>query len=102
MTEANPVNLSAPAAVNYLVMDNNGTTRMTVNAAGTASGFGTFYPYGEPGNGATSGEYEWTNQIRESDGVDHFWRRDYASQLARWLSPDPSGLAAVNPANPQS
>ena len=102
MTEANPINLSAPAAVNYLVMDNNDTTRMTANAPGTASGFATFYPYGEPGNGATSAEYGWTNQIRESNGVDHFWRRDYASQLARWLSPDPAGLAAVSLTNPQT
>jgi hypothetical protein len=47
-------------------MDNNDTTRMTVNASGTASGFGTFYPYGEPGGGAVSTEYEWTNQIRGS------------------------------------
>jgi RHS repeat-associated protein len=83
-------------------MDNNDTTRMTVNASGTASGFATFYPYGEPGNGATSAEYEWTNQIRDSNGVDHFWRRDYASQLARWLSPDPAGLAAVSLTNPQT
>ncbi len=102
MTEANPINLGAPAAVNYLVMDNNDTTRMTVNASGTASGFATFYPYGEPGNGATSAEYEWTNQIRDSNGVDHFWRRDYASQLARWLSPDPAGLAAVSLTDPQT
>ncbi len=58
VTEANPTNLSAPAAVNYLAMDNNDTTRMTVIASGTGSRFATFYPYGEPGNGATCAEYE--------------------------------------------
>ncbi|MGH9525254.1 MAG: RHS repeat-associated core domain-containing protein, partial [Terriglobales bacterium] len=102
VSEASPINLTAPAAVNYLAMDNNDTTRMTVNASGTASGFGTFYPYGEPGNGAAGAEYEWTNQLRDSYGVDRFWHRDYASQLARWLSPDPAGLAAVSLADPQT
>lgn len=101
MAEANPVNLSAPAAVDYLVMDNHDTTRRTVNASGTASGFATFYPHGEPGNGATSTEYEWTNQRRDSYGTDHFRRRDYPSQLARWLSSDPAGLAAVSLTSPQ-
>ena len=62
-TEANPINLSAPAAVNYLVMDNNDTMQMTANTSGTASGFATFDPRGEPGNSATGAECVWTNQI---------------------------------------
>lgn len=34
--------------------------------------------------------------------LDHTQFRQYTSQLARWLSPDPAGLAAVDPMNPQS
>jgi RHS repeat-associated protein len=33
---------------------------------------------------------------------DHTQFRQYSSQLARWISPDPAGLAAVDPSNPQS
>src|SRR5439155_23352522 len=28
--------------------------------------------------------------------------RQYSSSLGRWMHPDPAGLAAVNPSNPQS
>ncbi len=31
-----------------------------------------------------------------------FPAREYHAGEGRWLSPDPAGLAAVNPANPQS
>jgi RHS repeat-associated protein len=34
--------------------------------------------------------------------LDHTWFRQYSSQFARWTSPDPAGLAAVDPSNPQS
>ena len=36
------------------------------------------------------------------DNLDDFPKRFLQPMMARWLSPDPSGLAAVNPANPQS
>jgi RHS repeat-associated protein len=42
---------------------------------------------------------------RERDAetsLDHTQFRQYTSQLARWMTPDPAGLAAVDPGNPQS
>jgi hypothetical protein len=36
------------------------------------------------------------------DHLNDFQHRLLAPMMARWLSPDPSGLAAVSPANPQS
>lgn len=36
------------------------------------------------------------------DGLDHTWFRQYSSSLGRWMHPDPAGLAAVDPSNPQS
>ena len=33
---------------------------------------------------------------------DHFGAREYAKSQGHWLTPDPAGLAAVNPANPQT
>jgi len=59
------------------------------------------YPFGEEAQ-ATSAEYKWTNQIRDANALDHFAFRTYSSNLARWLSPDPAGLAAANPAEPSS
>ncbi len=60
-----------------------------------------FYPFGEEAQ-TTSAEYQWTNQIRDGNALDHFAFRTYSSNLARWLSADPAGLAAVNPAEPSS
>ncbi|MGH9472665.1 MAG: RHS repeat-associated core domain-containing protein, partial [Terriglobales bacterium] len=34
--------------------------------------------------------------------LEHFWFRQYSNTQGRWLSPDPAGLAAANPADPQS
>jgi RHS repeat-associated protein len=33
---------------------------------------------------------------------DHTWFRGYEWNLGRWMSPDPAGLAAADPSNPQS
>ena len=32
----------------------------------------------------------------------HFWFRQYSPTQGRWMMPDPAGLAAVNPGDPQS
>ena len=36
------------------------------------------------------------------DNLDHTWFRQYSSTLGRWMTPDPAGLAAADPGNPQS
>jgi len=36
------------------------------------------------------------------NNADHFGAREYAKSQGRWLTPDPAGLAAVNPSNPQT
>jgi RHS repeat-associated protein len=68
---------------------------------------GAHAPFGE--------EYSFTVQYpkpsiftgQEDDGYDnpttyYFQERNYPSSQGRWLSPDPAGLAAVDPSNPQS
>lgn len=37
-----------------------------------------------------------------NSGLDDFLFRRYSSTQSRWISPDPAGLAAVDPTNPQS
>ena len=43
-----------------------------------------------------------TKTIQNSKGVPPAWFRQYASSNARWMTPDPAGLSAVDPTNPQS
>jgi RHS repeat-associated protein len=45
----------------------------------------------------------YTGKERDAEsGLDYFGARYYSSNMGRFSSPDPSGLASVNPANPQS
>ncbi len=64
----------------------------------------SYAPFGEVYANAGAGSSEWFTGI-DADTAPNLWdfpAREYASVQGRWLSPDPSGLAAVNPANPQS
>jgi len=36
------------------------------------------------------------------NNADHFGAREYSKTQGRWLSPDPAGMAAVKPSNPQT
>ncbi|PYU09185.1 MAG: hypothetical protein DMG37_24100 [Acidobacteria bacterium] len=63
-----------------------------------------YLPFGEL-NSSDSGTstHKFTSDERDSETtLDHTWFRQYSSQLGRWMHPDPAGLAAANPANPQS
>ncbi len=64
-----------------------------------------YAPFGEPyaelsgGNGDLS----FTGQNKDTDWLNFdFMYREYDPRQGRWLSPDPSGLAAVDPSDPQS
>ena len=62
-----------------------------------------YAPFGEAYAGAGAGEQMFTGKgQRLAAGIYDFPFRHYSPAQGRWLSPDPSGLAAVNPANPQS
>ena len=68
---------------------------------------GAFGPYGE--NYAEQGEIDRTftgqGQAVVNSGsypLYDFLMREYHPVWGRWVSPDPAGLGAVNPANPQS
>jgi RHS repeat-associated protein len=63
-----------------------------------------YLPFGEL-NSSDSGitTHKFTGDERDSEtGLDHTWFRQYSSSLGRWMRPDPAGLAAVDPSNPQS
>ena len=62
--------------------------------AGGLAGYVTF----------TSGGYAFTVNPGENQGsgLDDFMFRRYSPGQSRWISPDPAGLAAVDPSNPQT
>jgi RHS repeat-associated protein len=93
--------VAAGGNIVYNALDALGSTAETVNAGNGQVTPMRYYPYGEIEND-NSAEYMWTNQIRDVNGNDHFWFRNYAAPLARWLKPDPLNLGAVDPTDPQS
>ncbi len=62
------------------------------------------FPFGELWyETGTASKWKFTSYERDSEtGLDHTWFRQYSSSLGRWMHPDPAGLAAVDPSNPQS
>jgi RHS repeat-associated protein len=65
--------------------------------------FDTAYaPFGEPYASSGTADLSFTGQRQDTvAGLYDFPAREYSIQ-GRWPSPDPAGLAAVDPSNPQS
>ena len=62
----------------------------------------SYAPYGEAYNGSTT-DLDFTGQYQDTlSGLYDFLNREYSPVQGRWISPDPSGVAAVDPTNPQS
>jgi RHS repeat-associated protein len=63
----------------------------------------TYAPYGEPYAQAGTTDLSFTGQDQDTvSGMYDFLYRKYVPVQGRWLSPDPAGLAAVNPGSPQT
>jgi RHS repeat-associated protein len=85
--------------------DNLGTPRVSTDYTGTVRRTETMGPFGD-GFTETYTGLDFTSFAggvwdQENNG-DHFGAREYAKTQGRWLTPDPSGMAAVDPSNPQS
>jgi RHS repeat-associated protein len=89
----------------YYYFGNHLGSAAITDATGTLCYDADFYPIG--------GELDFTNNCAQNykfagmeqdpeTGDYHNQYRQYASNLGRWLSPDPSGTAAVSLANPQT
>jgi len=60
-------------------------------------------PYGEAYGQASTTDVSFTGQDQDTaPGMHDFYARRYTSASGRWISPDPAGLNAVDPANPQT
>lgn len=79
-----------------------GSARMTSTPTRTVSSTTAYAPFGETYAQSGSSDLSFTGQNSDtSSGVYDFMFREYGTQ-GRWPSPDPAGLAAVNPSYPQS
>ncbi|HET9088311.1 MAG TPA: RHS repeat-associated core domain-containing protein [Acidobacteriaceae bacterium] len=87
----------------YYQNDQIGSARMQTAGGGWPVSQDVYYPYGvEPTPPADANHYKFATLERDAEtGLDHAWFRQYASQMGRWLSPDPSN-ASYDLANPQS
>ena len=88
----------------YYVSDQIGSARSEVSFGSWPLWWGSFDPFGvETDTNTTPNNFKFTGQERDAEsGNDYFKARSYASNLGRFISPDPSGLTFAEPANPQS
>jgi RHS repeat-associated protein len=80
------------------------STRVTTDAMGAVIGQQGHFPYGESWYAQNSTtNWQFTSYQRDGEsGNDYAMARSYVNRLARFSSPDPAGLSAFNPADPQT
>lgn len=62
-----------------------------------------YAPYGEDYADSGTTDLNFTGQNQDTvSGLYDFMFREYHPVSGRWIQPDPAGVAAANPANPQS
>jgi RHS repeat-associated protein len=82
--------------------DHLGSTRFASTPSRTTYYDGAYAPFGEPYAQSGTADPSFTGQRQDTvAGLYDFPAREYSIQ-GRWTSPDPAGLAAVDPSNPQS
>jgi len=87
----------------YRHADHLGSSRLATTPTQTLYSSTAYAPYGEPYSQAGTTDLSFTGQEQDTvSGIHDFPARKYPVNQGRWLSPDPAGLAAANPANPQS
>jgi RHS repeat-associated protein len=81
-----------------------GSARLTSTSTQAVFASGALAPYGEVYDWTGTSAYEsFTGEQQDTaSGVYDFPARRLSASMGRWLSPDPLGVGAVNPANPQS
>ncbi len=80
-----------------------GSDRLESSTTRTILDDNAYAPFGEPYAQTGNGEISFTGQNKDTDWLQYdFLFRQYDPKQGRWLSPDPAGLGAVDPGNPQS
>jgi RHS repeat-associated protein len=98
---------NGPTLSYYRHADWLGSSRLASTPSRTVYYDGAYAPYGEnyAEVGTTDRNFTGQNQDTISSGpypLYDFLYREYHPTWGRWVSPDPAGLGAVDPSNPQS
>jgi RHS repeat-associated protein len=93
--------------VHFQLADWLGTRRVQTDYLGQTEDTFQSQPYGDEmihsNAGADVSDHHFTGKERDTEsGNDYFDARYFGSSMGRFMSPDPSGLLAANPSNPQS
>jgi len=93
-------------SVDVLHTDWLGSSRLATGYGNRTMDYDTSYaPYGESyaSAGSATSDLDFTGQFQDTmSGLYDFLNREYDPVQGRWISPDPSGLNAVAPNNPQT
>lgn len=81
-----------------------GTSRLTTTPTRAVGADAGFAPFGEPYGQSGQFDFAFTGSayVDTAWGIYDYMYREYNPTQGRWISPDPAGLAAVDPTNPQS
>jgi RHS repeat-associated protein len=80
-----------------------GSTRMAITPSGSVYYDGAYAPFGENYVETGTSDRSFTGQTQDTaGGIYDFLFRQQSSAQGRWLTPDPSGMAAVDITNPQT
>lgn len=80
-----------------------GSSRLTSTASRTVYSTSAYAPFGEQYATSGTSDPSFTGQDADTtSGLYDFTFREHSPSQGRWISPDPLGLGAVNPSNPQT
>ncbi len=80
-----------------------GSSRLASTPSRTVYYDVAYAPYGENYGGTGTTDLSFTGQNQDTaSGLYDFMYRRYSPNQGRWISPDPAGLGAVDPADPQT
>jgi RHS repeat-associated protein len=87
----------------YRHKDHLGSSRFASTPSRTMYSSTAYAPYGEPYKQAGTTDLSYTGQDQDTvSGMHDFLDRRFMTVQGRWLSPDPMGIGAVDPTNPQT
>lgn len=80
-----------------------GSSRLTSTQSRGLYSSTAYAPFGEQYAASGTADPSFTGQNSDTvPSLYDFWFRRLSSSQGRWISPDPAGIAAVDPANPQT
>jgi RHS repeat-associated protein len=80
-----------------------GSSRMASTPTQTVYSSTAYAPFGEAYSESGTRDRSFTGQNQDTNSSQYdFLYRSYSQVQGRWLSPDPAGLGAVQPSNPQT